>query len=310
MSEFHFLRAWWLLAAIPAAGLAWRLWATEDAGRAWRKIVAPHLLPRLLTGRDERRRFRPLTALLVAWVLGTVALAGPTWQREAAPFVEDVAVLAVVLKVTPSMQSQDIQPTRLARATEKIRDLLALRPGARTALFAYAGSAHRVMPLTSDAGIINAFAAELAPEVMPIEGARAGDALDEADETVKASGQAGWILWIADGASPDETKALLAYRHEGRSPVTVLAAAGAGPERETLDRAASNLGAAVVRLTADDADVQRLARNTRFSAASERAGGQRWKDFGYWLVPPLALGSLLWFRRGWMVRSSGAGSIA
>jgi Ca-activated chloride channel family protein len=305
MSEFHFLRAWWLLAAIPAAVLAWRLWATEDAGRAWRKIVAPHLLPHLLTGHEERRRFRPVTALPVSWVLGAVALAGPTWEREAAPFAEDKAVLAIVLKVTPSMQSQDVQPTRLARATEKVRDLLALRPGARTALFAYAGSAHRVMPLTSDAGIIDSFASELAPDVMPTEGSRAGDALAAADESVKASGQAGWILWIADGASPDETKALEAYRNEGRTPVTVLAAAGEGPERKSLERAASKLGAPVVRLTPDDADVQQLARNTRFSAASERAGGERWKDFGYRLVPPLALGSLLWFRRGWMVRSSG-----
>src|SRR5262249_62274616 len=106
--------------------------------------------------------------------LGVVALAGPTWEREPAPFAEDRAVLAIVLKVTPSMQSQDVQPTRLARATEKIRDLLAQRPGAKTALFAYAGSAHRVMPLTSDSGIIEAFAAELAPGVVAGDGSRAG----------------------------------------------------------------------------------------------------------------------------------------
>src|SRR5262249_14395046 len=156
--------------------------------------------------------------------LGVLALAGPTWEREPAPFAEDKAVLVIVVKVTRSMQSQDVQPTRLARATEKIRDLLAQRPGAKTALFAYAGSAHRVMPLTSDAGIIDAFAGELAPDVMPVEGSRAGDALIAADETVKKAGQAGWVLWIADGASPDEMRALETYRDEGRTPVTVLAA--------------------------------------------------------------------------------------
>ncbi len=305
MSEFHFLRAWWLLAIIPAGILAWRLWATEDAARPWRRLVAPHLLPHLLTGGEERRGFRPVTVLPVVWVLGAVALAGPTWEREPAPFAEDQAVLAIVVKVTPSMQSQDVQPTRLARATEKIHDLLAVRPGAKTALFAYAGSAHRVMPLTSDAGIIDAFAAELAPDVMPVEGSRAGDALTAADETVKKAGQAGWVLWIADGASPDEVQALQKYQGAGRTPVTVLAASGEGPELESLKQAASVLDAPLVRLTPDDADVRQLGRNTRFSAVSEQAGGERWKDFGYWLVPPLALVSLLWFRRGWMIRSAG-----
>jgi Ca-activated chloride channel family protein len=302
MSEFHFLRPWWLLAVIPAGGLAWLLRSAEDAGRAWRKVVAPHLLPHLLTGREERHWFRPATILPAGWALAAVALAGPTWEREPAPFAEDTAALVIVLKVTPSMQSEDVQPTRLARAAEKVRDLLALRPGAKTALFAYAGTAHRVMPLTADAGIVNTFAAELAPDVMPVEGSSAGAALTAADEAVKKSGQAGWVLWVADGASADETKALEKYRAEGRTPVSVLAVAGEGPELESLREAAAALDAPLVRVTPDDADVRELARNTRFSSAAEQTGGERWRDFGYWLVPPLAVLVLLGFRRGWMVR--------
>jgi Ca-activated chloride channel family protein len=53
--------------------------------------------------------------------------------------------------------------------------------------------------------------------------------------------------------------------------------------------------------------VKHLAGNARFSAVSEQAGGDRWRDFGYWLVWPLALLALLWFRRGWMVRASAGG---
>ncbi len=307
MTEFHFLRPWWLLAVVPAAVLVWLLWAAEDAGRLWRKLVALHLLPHLLTGRDERTWFRPVTALLAGWLLATVALAGPTWQREPAPFAEDTAALAIVLKVTPSMRALDVQPSRQARAAEKISDLLALRPGAKTALFAYAGTVHCVMPLTGDAGIIKTFAGELAPDVMPVEGAAAGTALTAADEAVKKSGQAGWVLWVADGASADELAALTKYRAEGRTPVSVLAVAGDGPELESLRAAAAALDASLVRVTPDDADVRQLARNTRFSTVPEQAGGERWRDAGYWLVPPLAGLSLVWFRRGWMVRGSARG---
>jgi Ca-activated chloride channel homolog len=84
MSEFHFLRGWWLLAVIPALLVVWRLWSHEDAGRAWRTLIAPHLLPHLLTGRDERGWIRPVTVLPIVWMLGVMALAGPTWEREPA----------------------------------------------------------------------------------------------------------------------------------------------------------------------------------------------------------------------------------
>ena len=306
VSDFHFLRPWWLLSALPAALLAWRAWSAADAGRAWKKLVAPHLLPHLLTGQNERRWFRPVTALGIGWGVAVVALAGPTWVREPAPFSEDTAALVVVVKVTPSMLSLDVQPNRLARGTEKVRDLLALRPGAKTALIAYAGSAHRVMPLTADAGIVNSFAGELAPVVMPVEGAVAGDALTAADELVKKSGQAGWILWVADAASPAELAALKKYAGEGRVPVSVLAVAGDGPELESLKQAATTLGAPLVRVTPDDADVKGLSRTTKFSAVGEQAGGDRWRDFGYWLVPVVAAFALLGFRRGWIVRTGAA----
>ncbi len=305
MSEFHLLRPWWLLAAIPATLLAWRLWTSEKTGLAWRGVIAPHLLPHLLTGHEERSMFRPATVIPVAWLLAVVALAGPTWRREPAPFAEDRAALAIVLKVTPSMLSRDVQPTRLARATEKIHDLLEQRPGTKTALFAYAGSVHRVMPLTSDAGIIDSFASDLTPEVMPVEGSRAGDALDVADAMIKGSGQSGWILWIADAASSGELKSIEDAPHEDRVPVTLLAVAGDGPEMESLERGASGIGASVVPVTPDDSDIRRIARTTRYSAVADASGGDRWEDSGYWLVAPVALISLLWFRRGWMFRSVG-----
>jgi Ca-activated chloride channel family protein len=87
----------------------------------------------------------------------------------------------------------------------------------------------------------------------------------------------------------------------------VLAVAGDGPELESLKKAAAALDAPLVRVTPDDTDVRRLAANTRFSAVAERSGGDRWRDFGYWLAWPLAALTLFGFRRGWMVRASEGG---
>lgn len=299
MGDFHFLRPWWLVALVPAALLVWLLWRRQDEGRAWRGLIADHLLPHLLVGAEKRSRFRPVHALALGWLIGVAALAGPAWQREPAPFADETTVLVIVVKVAPSMQDSDVQPTRQVRAAQKVHDLLALRKGGKTALVAYAGSSHLVMPLTSDSAVIDTFASDLSAGIMPVQGDDSARAIGKARELVKKSGQPGWVLWVADGVSADQIEKL---DTEG-APVRVLAVGGEGDERKSLERAASRLGTTVDVLTADDADVNRLARNGRFSTVTgEAVGGRRWRDAGWWMVPVLAVLTLLWFRPGWMVR--------
>lgn len=305
MNDFHFLRPWWLLAIVPIAIVGWVLLRKSDARRPWQGIIAPHLLNHLLVGENERKRTAPLILLLVAWLVGTLALAGPAWQREPAPFADDTTALVIVLKVTPSMQTPDIQPTRLARSVEKIHDLLGSRSGSKAALIAYSGSAHRVMPLTSDAGIVDSFAGELDPTVLPVEGDAAAAALTKASTIVTKSGQRGWVLWIADAAAADQLPALREYRKQSQVPVSVLAVAGEGPERESLSQAAAALGARLTPVTPDAKDIDLLSRNARFSPAREGTG-ERWRDAGYYLVPMLAFLGLAWFRRGWVLPTGGA----
>ena len=138
------------MALLPAALLVWRLACTQSADWVWHDIVAEHLLPHLFLKRTGQRRIGPLVLLAIVWALAVVALAGPAWKREPVPFADDSAALVIVVKVTPSMKTEDVQPDRLTRSVQKIHDLLALRSGARSALIAYAGTPHLVMPLTRD----------------------------------------------------------------------------------------------------------------------------------------------------------------
>ena len=70
---------------------------------------------------------------------------------------------------------------------QKIKDLLAERAGAKTALIAYSGTAHIVMPATTDGGIIDTFAQSLDPKIMPSDGDVAADALRLADTALAAA---------------------------------------------------------------------------------------------------------------------------
>ena len=119
ITDFHFIRPWWLLAILPLAALVWAIHRRPDLEQPWRGVIAPHLLPFLLTGENHHARFSPLLLIAIGWCISTLAIAGPTCRREPAPFAEDTAPLAIVLKVTPSMTTQDVQPSRLARGVEK-----------------------------------------------------------------------------------------------------------------------------------------------------------------------------------------------
>jgi Ca-activated chloride channel homolog len=303
IADFHFLRPWLLLALIPAALLWWGLRRHMDARQVWRGIVAPHLLPYLLSGTERRARFGPLELIALGWILGVLVAAGPSWRRMPSPFAEDTAALAIVVKVTPSMLTEDVQPARLARAVEKIHDLLVQRAGAKTSLVAYAGTAHVVMPATTDAGIIETFAQALDPKIMPADGDVGAKALRLAEQTLHDAGS-GSILWITDSIAPEEAAPLAAWRKTSRTPVRLFPPLPAGDELDAVERAARAVDATTVRLAADDADVRTLARAAKFSAVTIAGSGSRWEDGGYWFTPVLALLLLPFFRRGWMVRSA------
>lgn len=303
ISDFHFLRPWWLLALVPATLLVWLLHRRHDPNRPWRGLIAPHLLPHLLSGEAERKRLGPLALIATVWLLATLAVAGPTWRHEPAPFADDTAALAIVVKVTPSMTTEDVQPSRLARSVEKIHDLLALRRGAKTALIAYAGTAHVVMPATTDEGIINTFAVALDPKIMPTDGDVAAEALKLADHALADAG-GGSILWLADAVAPEQASALVTWRANSRTPIRLLPPLLAGSELDQLRIAVDSARPSIVQLTPNDDDIQQLARATKFSTTAAAGASDRWQESGYWLTPLIALASLPFFRRGWMARTA------
>lgn len=300
LSAFHFERPLWLLALIPAVAL----WLIErrgsDAMRQWRRVIDPALLPYLIDGEDQRARIRPADWLFGAWVLAAIAVAGPAWQREPSPFADAKPAVAVVLKVTPSMLTEDLAPTRLDRARQKLADILAAREGASTALVAYSGSAHLVLPPTPDSAVVLDLAKALSPEVMPKEGEDLSGALALANRALASSANGGSILVLADTIGPD----VLARLPEARlAPVTILALQPPGTEIAGFDQVARALKASVVATTPDQADVAAVVGrlDSGDAAASVAGEGQHWREAGYWLVPLLALLTLLWFRRGWVL---------
>ncbi len=280
LASFHFLRPLWLLAALPILGLWW-VSRPKKTHRPFETLgVAPHLARALNVSQTQSARILPIDALMVAALALSIGVAGPTWSRAPNPLVADTAPLVIALKVTPSMEESDIAPSRLDRAKFKALDLIERRAGARNALIAYAGTAHRAAPLTEDPNILRPLLEGLSPAVMPTDGDAASDALALAAEILETAETAGAVLFILDDLAPQN---VAAFTSNATIPVHVLIAAPSTVSVAQLDQIQT---ASLEYLTADDRDIDRIERRVRSDYAAALRGDDRldWEDRAWWLA--------------------------
>lgn len=327
----HFLRPLWLWALLPAGLLVWVVGWRDNVRRRWRGAIAPHLLDALVVERKRGWRIRPVHLTAISIALGALALAGPTWEQERPPFVEDKAPLAVAIDLSRTMDAIDVSPTRLERAKLKVKALLAHRAGGRTAIWVYAGSTHLVLPPTDDASLIQTFVDALETRIMPTHNQDTGkdtaQALKAIDASLAKEDVPGTMLFLTDGVEPTAFAAFEAQVASGRSQPVVLAIGTerGGPVRagangfaedasgqrlfSRLDMAAlrrlkDEAGVPVATLTSDsDDDVAWVQRRVQSHLAQKQSEERtRWKEAGWWLTIPIAVLGALWFRKGWTVR--------
>jgi Ca-activated chloride channel family protein len=332
IGDFHFLRPLWLLSLPAGLLLLWIVSRSEDVRRRWRNVIAPHLLDHLIVNPHSRLRLRPVHFTVAGIIVGAVAAAGPTWQRERPPFVEDKATLAIAIDISRTMDATDVNPSRLERAKLKTRDLLKRRSGARTAIFAYAGSAHMVLPLTDDAKLIETYLEALDTDLLPPANKNTSQALKVVDAELAYEKVPGTILFMTDGIELAAVDALAA--HTGRQQVMVLGVGTeqggpvpTGPDTFLTDASGrrvftkldvkglrelhSRAGLPVATVTMDDSDVDWIQRRIQTHLEKRQADANtRWNDEGWWLMIPLAGFSAFWFRRGWTIRWAAAIAIA
>jgi len=315
----HFLRPWWLCALLLLPALIWwwhRRWRERSV---WQDVVDPHLLPRLLEVRKDRRSRVGVVLAGLAYLLAVCALAGPSWRQSAQPLWQSQMPLVVALDLSSASLASDLPPSRLAQARAKLALLLQQRQGGQIGLVAFAGDAFTVAPLTDDAANVALYLDALQPDVMPRDGQRVEVAIAWSAQLLQRAGASrGDILVLTDHADSNgrnaATEALAnGYRVSVMGLGTEVGAAYRNSNgaivRARLDTASLRQLAASGRgryaaLAGDDADLRALGVLDPDSADAGGVGnaGRVWRDEGYWLLPPLMLLGLFAFRR----RSAGA----
>jgi len=189
------------------------------------------------------------------------------------------------------MLSKDLLPTRIKRAVFKINDFLSLRKDLRSALIAYSGSAHLVIPLTRDKSIINSFASTLDPQIMPIK----GDALYQA--VILASKQFievdGTIIVLADDVNPEQLNLIKEDRALDNYNIVFFSISSKALKSDNFEKS--------IDISFDDRDIKALSSEVdyQFSNSLSKKEG-RFENSGYDIVAIIILYMLFFFRSGFL----------
>lgn len=311
---FHFLRPAWGLLVIPWILVFSMLNKMESGKDMFGGIIAPHLLEHLRLNQFQNRWANPRSFTKVIFFILLIVLMGPSWRQQPSPLIQDDATLVILLDASSSMTQRDIQPSRLARAKQKISDLLAMRPDKKAALVVYAGSAHTVLTLTADQNILTQYLAAIKPVIMPRSGKFPEYALANVDEILRQSSSPATVLLITDGLGSDSDKAFASYFAEKPHQLLILGVGTDGSasdeamgddiiplEKESLNSLAEHSSGRYIELSINSSDVTKIDRlvDSRYLVTEDSA--LPWLDSGYPLVFPAMALFLMWFRRGWTI---------
>ena len=325
--QLHFLRPELLWLVLPALLVIWTAWQRLTHESGWQKIIDPRLITHLLDQAPTTLAKWPVYVLTAALALAIVALAGPAWEKLPQPVEQSEDALLIVLDLSLSMRAGDIKPARIIRAQHKIKDILQRRNEGLTALVAYAGDAHTVVPFTDDAATISAMLPALTPEIMPKLGSRPDLAVQLGQQLLRDAGlRHARLLLVSDGITERDVERISAELGNKLKLSILAVGTRAGgpiplPQGGFLQDQSNEI--VVPQLTADNFKQLSKRNNGRYSELqigpqdieellasdfehrSETRETERefdvWRDAGASLVLLLLPIALLAFRRGWLL---------
>lgn len=322
---FHFLRPEYLKALILVGivGIIGLIGIKEQV--KWKKSIASHLQPYMIDKGSEWKKVVNQLLLYISISIAIIGISGPTWQRIETPGKILETPVVILLDLSQSMMADDLPPSRLERAKFKINELLDLDPKARIALVGYSGTAHTIIPLCYDYKVTKSHLEGATPFIMPYPGTNLPAAINKAQEICSITKAPGNIIIFTDEINFQDVQLLTKYVDQQKDKITIVPVAtpigspipiGNSKRRffdnkegqviskldiQNLSQLKKVEKITVASLTLDNSDMQLVAKqitdNIEFQDSNEEHENE-WIDNGYYLIIPLLIYILLWFRRG------------
>ena len=158
MSSFFIARPWMLVfLVVPVLFYLIKFRKVSSSQQMMTKEIFNHF--NLENTRKIRRNFKLFT---LPWILGVLALSGPTLVDEDRPLFQNQELWVWVMDLSNSMLADDIKPNRYMQMRYSLMQLLnRAGPSKKIALVVFAGNAYTLIPPTNDFGTLKPISASL-----------------------------------------------------------------------------------------------------------------------------------------------------
>ncbi len=335
--DFHFIRSLWLWLILVVPVLATLLMRIQRNDSKWVGLIDKALLSHLITDTQKVQLKWPVYCLAVLWFIAVLSIAGPSWQKLPQASFSDQKPLVLLVDLSPSLQAEDIKPSRLTKLRFKLIDFLKQREKGLTALVVYAGDAHVLTPLSDDSKTLQALVPTLSPAIMPIPGSNVEEGMQLALSLLEDQGfQGGDILWLTDGITQqgaNNVKQMLAQSNVRLSVIGVGTKSGApiplAPQLEKgfakdsagnivlakfdsspLQQLVQSFSGVYSDLQIDNQDLEKVVALTQtvdsryLKKVEQQDDMDQWDDFGQWLALLILGLAAFSFKRGVLLQIS------
>lgn len=126
-------------------------------------FISKTLLSRMVPDYSHTKQLIKQCLFVFGFTMVIIGLMRPQFGIKFTPEERQGLDIIIAVDTSLSMQAQDITPNRLHRAKQEVRALLTHFNGDRVGLMAFAGTAHMLVPRTTDSDAINLFIDDIDP---------------------------------------------------------------------------------------------------------------------------------------------------
>ena len=177
----------------------------------WRERVKKtfadkELFPFVFPITSSKRYGFKIVAFCVALFFIVLALMDPLYGERDIQVKREGIDMVFLLDLSSSMNTQDVAPSRLEKATKLISETLNQLGGDRASLVAFAANAYTISPLTNDYAAIDSYLQNVNTELISSQGTNYLNAVQEASKSFKGSANTSkLIVLISDGEDNENT---------------------------------------------------------------------------------------------------------
>ncbi len=153
IARMEYLNLLWLVALL----LACLLYSVSRRRKRLERFVSASMAKRLIPDHSRGKSYLRVFFLASFFFFAVLALSRPQWGVRMETVRRTGVDIVLALDISYSMNTEDVSPSRLAKAKAEARGIIERLRGDRIGLVAFSGSAAVLCPLTLDYGAVSLF---------------------------------------------------------------------------------------------------------------------------------------------------------